>query len=312
MEKNVLWPPAPPPLGTPPASKHTNHSRLRYLLPQQWSVLNEPSGPYSSALSSLVNCTPDDDRRCWSSPPGNRLSSQYAAEPGRTAAAASSSSSGSDDDDGDSRRTDIAAAEGPAKTGYGRLKGRRRHHHRHSTRGRLVHTIDDDDSRKHVPRTTDDDSHGHNHRRRTLPAHWSPPSSAVGDGATWPPPPPPPAPRHAGVGSIDNRGRWQTAVEAEGCPVAGDVNAAAKARVYGVLPPRKSARAVRGGGRYFLHRVKKPLVAPHAARQRLLFRRRWTFRPHPSPMHSATTRPCSDVHVHVYLAVGTRVVFKEN
>lgn len=62
---------------------YTYHSRLKYLSPQQWSVLNELRGPYSAVLSSLVNRTPEYSR-CASSTSGNKLSSQYAAEPPRT------------------------------------------------------------------------------------------------------------------------------------------------------------------------------------------------------------------------------------
>jgi len=65
----------------------TYHSRLRYLSPQQWSVLNELRGPYSVVLNSLVNRTPEYSC-CASSTSGNKLSSQYAAEPPRTTEAA--------------------------------------------------------------------------------------------------------------------------------------------------------------------------------------------------------------------------------
>jgi len=65
----------------------TYHSRLRYLSPQQWSVLNDLRGPYSVVLSSLVNRTPEYSC-CASSTSGNKLSSQYAAEPPRTTEAA--------------------------------------------------------------------------------------------------------------------------------------------------------------------------------------------------------------------------------
>lgn len=247
-------------------------------MPQQWSVLNEPSGPYSSALSSLVNCTPDDDRRCWSSPPGNRLSSQYAAEPGRTAAAASSSSSSGSGDDGDSRRTDIAAAEGTTKTGYDRLKGR------------LVHTIDDD-SREHVPRTTttthadtttDDERCRHTDpRRRRL--------SVTGQrDRRRPRPATPVSGRSTTV--VDGKRRWRP----RGVPSP----AAAKALVYGVLPPRKSAPA---GGEVFSTPSEETTCCPPRSQTKTPFSPPLNFSPPPPPpMHSAT------VFGHVHVRVPSR------
>lgn len=78
----------------------THHSRLRYFSPQQWSVLNEPNGPYSFALSSLVNRTPAAGRRFSFS--GNKFSLQYAAEHPRCNTAtiiAAIATTGNNDDD---------------------------------------------------------------------------------------------------------------------------------------------------------------------------------------------------------------------
>lgn len=64
---------------------------LRYFLPQQLRVLNELRTPYSAALNSFVNLTPED--HSWSSSSsGNKSSSQYAAATSRAIIASTSNS----------------------------------------------------------------------------------------------------------------------------------------------------------------------------------------------------------------------------